>query len=589
MSETTLKHDQFTLEIVKDSLIAIGEEMFHTLARTSMSPIIYEVLDFASGLTDAKGQLLTQGNGVTGFIGMLTFMVKETLKKFSEHGELKPGDIIIINDPYGGGGSHLSDVGLVLPIFYEGELIAFSANKAHWTEVGGKDPGSWTTDSTEIFQEGLQFPCVKLFEAGKLNQPLVDIIAANVRFPDLSLGDMWAQVAALRTGEKRFRELCDKHGKAVVKDAIDHLLRHGEQLAVKEIAKLPKGTYEAVDFIDDDGVGNGPFKVQVKVTITDDEFICDFRGSHPQVLGPVNCSYTALVSAVRVIFLAVTNPSQDVNDGVFRPLHILIDDRSIFSAERPAAVSTYWETMMYGADLVWKALAPVVPHRLNAGHLLSVCGVVLSGIHPDTNEPFLVVEPSVGGWGAGDGLDGMAGQFCIGDGETYNVPVEVAETRYGIMVEEYSLRTDGAGAGKYRGGSGAIRSYRAMSDGQTITATFGRHKYLPWGFNGGHDGSRNEFEIVKANGEVVGPFGKYARFPLNKGDVVRLVTATGGGYGNPLERPVEKVVLDAKNGYISVEQARDLYGVELDKATYRVEGVTPLRQSFEQGEQRCSL
>ncbi|HBZ83210.1 MULTISPECIES: hydantoinase B/oxoprolinase family protein [Brevibacillus] len=589
MSETTLKHDQFTLEIVKDSLIAIGEEMFHTLARTSMSPIIYEVLDFASGLTDAKGQLLTQGNGVTGFIGMLTFMVKETLKKFSEHGELKPGDIIIINDPYGGGGSHLSDVGLVLPIFYEGELIAFSANKAHWTEVGGKDPGSWTTDSTEIFQEGLQFPCVKLFEAGKLNQPLVDIIAANVRFPDLSLGDMWAQVAALRTGEKRFRELCDKHGKAVVKDAIDHLLRHGEQLAVKEIAKLPKGTYEAVDFIDDDGVGNGPFKVQVKVTITDDEFICDFRGSHPQVLGPVNCSYTALVSAVRVIFLAVTNPSQDVNDGVFRPLHILIDDRSIFSAERPAAVSTYWETMMYGADLVWKALAPVVPHRLNAGHLLSVCGVVLSGIHPDTNEPFLVVEPSVGGWGAGDGLDGMAGQFCIGDGETYNVPVEVAETRYGIMVEEYSLRTDGAGAGKYRGGSGAIRSYRAMSDGQTITATFGRHKYLPWGFNGGHDGSRNEFEIVKANGEVVGPFGKYARFPLNKGDVVRLVTATGGGYGNPLERPIEKVVLDAKNGYISVEQARDLYGVELDKATYRVEGVTPLRQSFEQGEQQCSL
>ncbi|MBU8715902.1 MULTISPECIES: hydantoinase B/oxoprolinase family protein [Brevibacillus] len=589
MSETTLKHDQFTLEIVKDSLIAIGEEMFHTLARTSMSPIIYEVLDFASGLTDAKGQLLTQGNGVTGFIGMLTFMVKETLKKFSEHGELKPGDIIIINDPYGGGGSHLSDVGLVLPIFYEGELIAFSANKAHWTEVGGKDPGSWTTDSTEIFQEGLQFPCVKLFEAGKLNQPLVDIIAANVRFPDLSLGDMWAQVAALRTGEKRFRELCDKHGKAVVKDAIDHLLRHGEQLAVKEIAKLPKGTYEAVDFIDDDGVGNGPFKVQVKVTITDDEFICDFRGSHPQVLGPVNCSYTALVSAVRVIFLAVTNPSQDVNDGVFRPLHILIDDRSIFSAERPAAVSTYWETMMYGADLVWKALAPVVPHRLNAGHLLSVCGVVLSGIHPDTNEPFLVVEPSVGGWGAGDGLDGMAGQFCIGDGETYNVPVEVAETRYGIMVEEYSLRTDGAGAGKYRGGSGAIRSYRAMSDGQTITATFGRHKYLPWGFNGGHDGSRNEFEIVKANGEVVGPFGKYARFPLNKGDVVRLVTATGGGYGNPLERPVEKVVLDAKNGYISVEQARDLYGVELDKATYRVGGVTPLRQSFEQGEQQCSL
>lgn len=566
------KVDQFTLEIVKDSLIAIGEEMFHTLARTSMSPIIYEVLDFASGLTDSKGQLLTQGNGVTGFIGMLTFMVKQTLEKFGKDGALKPGDVVIINDPYGGGGSHLSDVGLVMPIFYDGEIVAFSANKAHWTEVGGKDPGSWTTDSTEIFQEGLQFPCVKLFDEGKLNEPLVDIIAANVRFPDLSLGDMWAQVAALRTGEKRFQELCGKYGKHVVKESIDHLLLHGEQMARQELGKLPKGTFEAVDYIDDDGIGNGPFKVQVKVTITDDEFVCDFSGSHPQVLGPVNCSYTALVSAVRTIFLAATNPSQDVNDGVFRPLKVIAERGSIFSAERPAAVSTYWETMLYGSDLVWKALAPMLPHRLSAGHLLSVCGVVLSGTHQDTNEPFLIVEPSVGGWGAGEGIDGAAGQFCIGDGETYNVPVEVAETRYGIMIQEYSLHTDGAGAGEYRGGSGSVRAYTAMTDGQTVTATFGRHKYLPWGFNEGNEGSRNEFEIVKTNGEVAGPFGKYARFPLQKGDTVRLTTATGGGYGNPLKRPVEKVVRDVKDGYISLEQAKDIYGVVLHPETHAIEG-----------------
>ncbi|QKE72227.1 hydantoinase B/oxoprolinase family protein [Arthrobacter citreus] len=567
------KVDQFTLEIVKDSLIAIGEEMFHTLARTSMSPIIYEVLDFASGLTDDKGQLLTQGNGVTGFIGMLTFMVKQTLEKFGQKGDLKPGDIIIINDPYGGGGSHLSDVGLVMPIFYEGEIVAFSANKAHWTEVGGKDPGSWTTDSTEIFQEGLQFPCVKLFDDGKINQPLVEIIAANVRFPDLSLGDMWAQVAALKTGERRFVELCSKYSKYIVKETIEHLLHHGEQISRKELSKLPKGVYEAVDYIDDDGIGNGPFKVQVKVTITDEEFVCDFSGSHPQVLGPVNCSYTALVSAVRAIFLAATNPSQDVNDGVFRPLKVIAEARSIFSAERPAAVSTYWETMLYGSDLVWKALAPILPDRLTAGHLLSVCGVVLSGIHQDTNEPFLIVEPSVGGWGAGDGIDGAVGQFCIGDGETYNVPVEVAEARYGIMVEEYSLHTDGAGAGEYRGGSGTVRSYTAMTDGQTVTATFGRNKYLPWGINEGKDGSCNEFEIVKANGEVSGPYGKFARFPLQKGDTVRLITATGGGFGNPLDRPIEKVIIDVKNGYISLEQASEIYGVKLNPETLHVENI----------------
>jgi len=578
MSGVKTKEDQFTLEIVGDSLVAIGEEMFHALARTSMSPIIYEVLDFACGLTDAKGQLLTQGNGVTGFIGLLSFMVKDILKKYGKPGDLKAGDIIITNDPYGGGGSHLSDVGMVLPIFYDGELVAFSANKAHWTEVGGKDPGSWTTDSTEIFQEGLQYPCVKLFEEGKINQALVEVTAANVRFPELSLGDMWAQVAGLRTGDKRFKELCEKYGKEVVMESVNHLLQHGEQLALNELSKLPKGTFEAYDFIDDDGIGNGPFNVQVKVTITDDEFICDFRGSHPKVPGPVNCSYTALVSSVRTLFLAVTNPSQDVNDGVFRPLKVLTDQDSIFSAERPAAVSTYWETMLYGSDLIWKALAPVLPQRLNAGHLLSVCAVILSGMHPDTREPYLLVEPSTGGWGAGEGLDGAAGQFCIGDGETYNVPVEVAETRYGVMVQEYSLRTDGAGAGKNRGGCGTIRSYTALTDGQSLTATFGRHRFLPWGFNSGQDGSRNEFEIVKLNGEVCGPFGKYARFPLDTGDTVRLITATGGGYGNSIERPAEMVAWDVRNGYITVDQAKELYGVLVDPKMFAVMGYTTARQ-----------
>ncbi|UYG95352.1 hydantoinase B/oxoprolinase family protein [Cytobacillus firmus] len=571
------KVDPFTLEIVKDSLVAIGDEMFIALAKTSMSPIIYEVLDYASGLTDAKGQLLTQGNGVTGFIGMLSDMVKQTLKKFGG-GKLKEGDIIIINDSYGGGGSHLSDVGLVMPIFFDGEIVAFSANKAHWTEVGGKDPGSFSNDATDIFQEGLQFPSVKLFNEGEINQAIVDIIEANVRFPELSLGDMWAQVAALKTGEKRVKELCEKHGKELFLSSVDYLLDHGEQLARQELSKLPKGTFNAEGFIDDDGFGNGPFKIKVKVTITDDKFVADFRGSHPQVPGPVNCSYTALVSAVRTIFLAITNPSQDANDGVFRPLEVITDKGSVLSAERPAPVSIYWESMLAGADLIWKALAPVVPHRLNAGHLLSVCSVVLSGQHQDTNEPFLIVEPSVGGWGASEGQDGARGQFCIGDGETYNVPVEVAETRYGVMVDEYSLHTDGAGAGQYIGGSGVIRSYKALSDNQMVSVTFGRNKFVPWGIKDGQDGSANEVYIEKANGEADGPFGIYPRYPLNKGDVVKLVTATGGGYGDPFKRPADQVAQDVKNGYITAAQANESFGVIVNEKTYEVEGLTEDRQ-----------
>ncbi|SKC90955.1 hydantoinase B/oxoprolinase family protein [Maledivibacter halophilus] len=576
--ENFKKVNPFTLDIIKDSLYAIGEEMFISVARSSKSPVIYEVLDFASGLTDAKGRLLTQGNGATGFIGMLNSMVKEVIDKFVKTGNINEGDIIIINDPYSGGGSHLSDVGLVMPIYYKGNIVAFSANKAHWTEVGGKDPGSWTVDSTEIYQEGLQFPCVKICNKGVMNEALIDVIKANVRFPDLSIGDMWAQIAGMRTGEKRVIELCEKFGKETVLLAIEKLLKNSEELSRKQIMALPDGEYEAEDWIDDDGVGNGPFKVKVKVTIKGDEFTADFRGSQMQVPGPINVSFAGLLSAVRIIFLAATNPSQDVNDGVFSPLKIIVDDASIFSAERPAAVSTYWETMLYGVDLIWKALAPILPDKLTAGHLLSVCGFVFAGIHPDTKESYIAVGPSLGGWGAGKGKDGENAQFCIGDGETFNIPVEVLETRYGFFVEEYKLRADGAGAGEYRGGSGVVRTYRMLNDGNYFTGTFGRFKYLPWGMSGGHEGSRNEFEILKADGSVDGPFGKYARYPINKGDAVKMSTATGGGYGNPFDRHEEKVAMDVKNEFVSIKQANDDYGVIIDPITLNVKDITAARK-----------
>jgi N-methylhydantoinase B len=358
-------------------------------------------------------------------------------------------------------------------------------------------------------------------------------------------------------------------------------LDHGEKLALKALKELPKGTFEAVDYIDDDGIEEGPFEVRVKLTITDDEFLCDFRGSHPQVTGSINSSYTGLVSAVRTIFLAVTNPSQDVNDGSFRPLKVLTDEGSIFNAERPAPVSMYWESMLFGSDLIWKALAPHVPNRLSAGHFLSVCTVILSGKHQDTDERFLIVEPSVGGWGGTEGMDGASGQFCILDGETFNIPVEVCETRNGVLVDEYSLYTDGAGAGEFRGGQGVVRSYRAQTDNQVFTASFGRHKFNVWGANGGNDGSTNKFEIVKANGETDGPFGKYNQYPLNKNDVARLITATGGGYGDPLNRPVEKVLLDVKNGYITLEQAERDYGVVLDSNTLELKELSTERQALE--------
>jgi N-methylhydantoinase B len=330
--------------------------------------------------------------------------------------------------------------------------------------------------------------------------------------------------------------------------------------------------FEAEDYIDDDGIGNGPFLVKVKVTITDDEFICDFTGTHPQVPGPVNCTYTGLISGVRTIFKAITNPSLPANEGVFRPLKVICPPGTIFTAERPAPVSTYWETMEYVTDLVWKALAPHIPDRLTAGHFLSVCGLVLSGIHPDTKELYLLVEPQAGGWGAGATKDGESGLVCVGDGETYIIPVEVAETHYGILVDQYTFAIEDGGAGKYRGGRGLIRDYRIVSDEAYLTATFGRYKFPPWGMAGGKEGSRNYVKIIHKDGREV-TFGKTARYRLEKGEVARLVTATGGGYGNPYERKKEKILEDVRNGYITVEQAERDYGVVIDRETLEVKSI----------------
>src|SRR5262245_12712026 len=559
--------DPFTVEILKDSLIAIGDEMFVALQRTSQSPIIYEVLDFGSGLTDAEGQLITQGNGVTVFIGTLSPAVKFTLEKFGADG-LAPGDVVATNDPYEGGGTHLSDVTLVVPIFHGDELVAFAASKAHWTEVGGKDPGSWTTDSTEIFQEGLQLPCVKIWDAGQPVQSVIDVIAANVRLPEMTLGDMHAQAAALRLGEVRFLQLCEKYGVEVVLGAMQELLDYGERATRRALADLPNGVYEAENMIDDDGIGNGPFPVRVKVTITDDEFVCDFTGSHPQVPGPVNTSVTGLFSGARTLFMAVTDPTIAVNDGCFRPLRIVCPPRTIFSAERPAAVSTYWETLNYVTDLIWKALAPVAPDRLPAGHLRSVRGSVVAGQHADTGDLFLLVEPHAGGWGGATTKDGEQGLMCVADGETFMVPIEVLETRYGVLVDRYALDTEpAAGTGMHRGGRGCVRAYRAVANEIFVTATCGRHKFVPWGVDGGSDGSRNEVRFHHLDGRVVA-MGKCARYRLVQGEVVEIVTGTGGGFGSPLARDPERVRDDVLDGYVSLESAERDYGVVLDPATF---------------------
>jgi len=560
-----------TLEIISEILRASAEEMFITLGRTAQSPIIYEVLDMACGLVTADGELIAEAAGVPGFIGCLSFAVQEILEKFGAK-SMRSGDVYATNDPFAGGGTHLSDVVLVSPIFFEETLVGFAANKAHWTEVGGMSAGSWTTDATEIFQEGLQLPCIQIYKEGEPEEGIIDLIRANVRLPDMTLGDLYAGVAALRAGERGVLGICEKYGLDALRDTMMVMLERAEQTARARLAQFPPGHYTADMWIDDDGLSDEPLFVCVKVTITPDRFLADFTGSAPQAKGPINTTWTGLEVSCREFFKEATDPHFPNNDGFFRPLEVVCPDGTIFTAQRPAAVSTYWETGAYASDLIWKALFPIASNRLPVGHHLSVCGTIISGVDEERGQ-FVLVEPQAGGWGATVNRDGQSGMVPAGDGETFIMPVEVCESRFPILVDQFKFNNiQPAGIGRFRGGLGLVRDYRILSAEADLTATFGRFKFPPWGMDGGGDGSANAIEIIpEGASEPVLRFGKVARYRLRRGDVARLITAVGGGYGNPSERDPNLVRQDVRYEVLSIAQAEEIYGVVIDAVNLTVD------------------
>jgi N-methylhydantoinase B len=554
--------DRFTLDVLREAFLAVSDEMFVSLQRTSQSPVIYEVLDFGVGITDANGWLVSQGNGIAGFLGPLGEATRDTIARVPD---LEPGDVIVTNDPYAGGGTHLSDVALVRPIFAGGRRIAFAAAKGHWTEVGGKDPGSWTADSTDVYQEGLQLPFVRAYRGGAPDPAVVAILRANSRLPDMVEGDLVAQAACLEVAERRVLELCGRYGVDTVTEAMREVHARSEALARAALTRIPAGVYEAEDALDDDGVGGGPVPIRVRITVDADRMVVDLTESSRQVGGPVNCTWSGLVSGIRTVFKAVTDPDEPASDAWFRPLEIVCPPGSVFNAVRPAPVAAYFEATEAASDLVWKALVPAVPERLTAGSYVSVCSTSIALRHPDTGEATLLVEPQPGGWGASAVKDGEHALVSVGDGETYTIPAEVAEQRYGVLVERLALDVvDGAGAGRRRGGRGLVREYRILSDDARLTVVFGRHRFPPWGVEGGRDGSVNAVEIEPADGGPVLRFGKAASHPLRRGDLVRLITGTGGGHGDPRERERALVREDLANGLITERDAREVYGMRDD-------------------------
>jgi N-methylhydantoinase B len=362
---------------------------------------------------------------------------------------------------------------------------------------------------------------------------------------------------------------------------MDKLLEDGEKYARLKMRDLPKGTFKAEDWIDDDGITDDPIPVKVEVKITDDEFLVDFTGSGKQAAGSINSAYPSTVSGVRETYMAMIDPYTHPNGGFFAPLKIIAPEATVFNPVRPAPTSTFWEGMSHAADIVWKALAHVAPERLAAGHFLSIEATILGGVDDRTGAPFAIVEPQPGGWGAGIDMDGESALVACGDGETYIASSEVYERRTPILVERYALNTeDGTGHGTYRGGFGAVRNYRLLCSEASFTVSAGRSKFPCWGVDGGMNGTPN-YAVVYRQDEDPLRVMKVAAMKVRKGDMVSLITGGGGGWGDPLKREPELVLRDVVNEYVTPEVAREVYGVEVnrDKMEVDAEATKKLRRS----------
>lgn len=545
--------DPVTIEVIQQSLTATTDEMFAVTRKTAMSSVIYEVLDFGVAITDKVGELASAGAGIPSFIGMVDPAVRTILKKY-ESNSIYEGDIFVSNDPFAGGVSHTNDVVVSMPVFFDNELVAWVANKGHWMDIGGMRPGSTSPDATEIFQEGLLLPEVKIFEKGNLNEALLNTMCANSRLPEQLQGDFWAAISSLRLGEKRIRQICQKYSSENFLYAIEDYLHTAEQRVRRALAELPKGRFEATDTLD-----NGQ-ALNVSITVTDNEFIIDLSNNPEQDTGPLNSTYDATMVSAQAMFKSLTDPSGPANAGSFRPLKLVTKPGTIFDARRPAATGLYYENKLRVSDLILKAVAPNFDMGRAAGHFCSVCATLVGQVDT-TGKMSSFIEPEVGGWGACNDRDGETAQFSTSHGDTFNCPVEVNEARNKVQVDSLSLNAEEGGAGKFRGGKGIDLRYQILEESGWVTASYTRSNVKSWGLEGGQAGTNNKISVIRTN-SIVEQYDSANSVPINQGDVIRIQTGNGAGFGDPKERCKNLVLADLHNQYITEREASLVYGID---------------------------
>ncbi len=575
--------DPITTEIIRNALVAATEEMKTNLMRTAYNMIIYEALDFTVGLLDAKGNTVSIGLGLPMFIRGMSDTVKAKLRHFlgpdaveSGHSAavsdtavrdaagqasfegLQPGDVLLTNDAYLTG-SHLNHMTFSVPIFWQDELVGFSSCMAHWQDVGGT-AGGMTTD---IYSEGLQMPIVKFYRGGRLNDDLQRIIGMNVRIPERALGDLRAQIAAVKTGERRYLELFEKYGRDAVIGSIASIMDQSERNARAALRTIPNGIYEAQSFMDDDGVEPGRrVPLGVKVIIEDERMTVDLSGLSEQVRGFYNSGETAGRACAQVAFKCLVAPTDlPINDGCFRALDIVLPMGTVVSAVKPAPMRFWMTYPMTIVDTIFKAMSAAIPERVIAAHHADLVVTKISGRHYDGSLYLYTGGLIGGGWGAKASEDGQSATIAINDGDTHNSPTEQLEAKFPLRVEAYRLRDDSGGGGRFRGGLGVEQVVKVLNE-LVFNSQIERVECPPWGLFGGLSGAGNQVAIQRADEDpVVFPSGKVLSRHLREGDRYVLRSGGGGGCHSPLERPLAQVEDDLRQGYVSREMARRTYGV----------------------------
>jgi N-methylhydantoinase B len=562
------KADPVITEIIRNGVIAVTEEMKTNLMRTAYNMIIYEALDFTTGLFTPEGETVSIGIGLPTFIRGMAETVKAKIRHFGVK-NMKPGDIYVTNDSYTTG-SHLNHFTFTLPIFHKGKLVGFACCMAHWLDVGGV-LGGMTTD---IYSEGIQIPIVKYQDRGKVNQDLLDIIRMNVRLPPRAMGDLRAQVTAVKTGERLFLQLIERYGRDEVAHAIREIMDHADAAARARTKTIPDGVYEAESSLDDDGVDIGQrIPIKVKVIVKGDEMTIDLTDVAKQVRGFYNSAVTTGYGCAQVAYKCITSPTDyPINDGAFRSLKVIVPPGRIISATRPAPMRLWMCFPMTIIDTVFKALQPAIPDRVIAGHHADLVAPSFHGFNPKTSEFFIAnFGPLGGGWGAKKTEDGVSATVCLNDGDTHNGPNEQAEAKYPIVVERFELIPDSGGPGKHRGGLGIARTVRALTP-IVVNSQSDRAKCPPWGLDGGGDATGNRMAL-RLNGQWKDDFpnAKVLVAQLKAGDAYRISSGGGGGYGLAFERRAEDVAEDVRQGYVSVQAAAERYGVVVDPKTFAVD------------------